>query len=89
MDMLNRHSRSLSIESTIPDDWRKSVIGSIPKKSNSTALDNQRRIGKTYSGPKLFNKVLSRLKPIIDPQLSQCQSGFRADRSTIELVMAL
>ena len=38
----------------------------------------------------MFNKVLlSRLKPIIDPQLSQCQSGFRAGRSTTEQVMAL
>ena len=66
------------------------MIVSIPKKGNSTALDNQRGIAKTCSSAKLFNKVLlSRLKPIIDPQLSQCQSGFRAGRSTTEQVMAL
>ena len=66
------------------------MIVSIPKKVNSTALDNQRGIAKTCSSAKLFNKVLlSRLKPIIDPQLSQCQSGFRAGRSTTEQVMAL
>ena len=66
------------------------MIVSIPKKDNSTALDNQRGIAKTYSSAKLFNKVLlSRLKTIIDPQLSQCQSGFRAGRSTTEQVMAL
>ena len=89
-DMLNRHSKALNIENTIPDDWRKSVIVSMPKKGNSTALDNQRGIAKTCSSAKLFNKVLlSRLKPIIDPQLSQCQSGFRAGRSTTEQVMAL
>ena len=88
--MLNRHSKALNIENTILDDWRKSMIISIPKKGNSTALDNQRGIAKTCSSAKLFNKVLlSRLKPIIDPQLSQCQSGFCAGRSTTEQVMAL
>ena len=66
------------------------MIVSIQKKVNSTALDNQRVIAKTCSIAKLFTKVLlSRLKPIIDPQLSQCQSGFRAGRSTTEQVMAL
>ena len=89
-DMLNRHSKALNNENTIPDDWRKSVIVSIPKKGNSTALDNQRGIAKTCSSAKLFNKVLlSRLKPIIDPQLSQCQSGFSSGRSTTEQLMAL
>ena len=62
----------------------------MPKNGNSTALDNQRGITKTCSSAKLFNKVLlSHLKPIIDPQLSQCQSGFCAGRSTTEQVMAL
>ena len=66
------------------------MIVSIPKKGNSTALDNQRGIAKTCTSAKLINKVLlSRLKPIIDPQLSQCQSGFRAGRSTTEQLMAL
>ena len=66
------------------------MIVSMPKKGNSTALDNQRGIAKTCSSAKLFNKVLlGRLKPIVDPQLSQCQSGFRAGRPTTEQVMAL
>ena len=46
-DMLNRHSKALNFEYTIPDDWRKSEIVLIPKKGNSTALDNQRQIAKT------------------------------------------
>ena len=62
------------------------MIVSIPKKGNSTALDNQRGITKTCSSAKLLNKVfLSPLKLTIDPQLSQCQIG----RSTTEQVMAL
>ena len=78
MDMLNLHSKALNIENTIPDDWRKSMIVSMPKKGNSTALDNQRGIAKTCSSAKLFNSVLlSRLKPICDQQLCQCQSGLR------------
>ena len=89
-NMLNCHSKALNIENTIPDDWRKSVIVSVLKKGNLTALDNQREIAKTCSSAKFFNKVLlSRLKPIIDPQLSQCQSGFCAGRSTTEQVTAL
>ena len=88
--MLHRHLNEFNIENTIPDDWRKSVIVSMPKKSNSTATDNQRGITKTCSSAKSFNKVLlSHLKPIIYPQLSQCQSGFRSGRSTTEQVMAL
>ena len=89
-DMLNRHSKALNIGNTISDDWRKSVIVSMPRKGNSTALDNQRGIAKTCSSSKLFNNVLlSHLKPIIDPQLSQCQSSFCAGRSTTEQLMAL
>ena len=89
-DMLNRHSKALNIENTIPDDWRKNMILSIPKKKYSTALDNQRGIAKACSCKKNLNKVLlSCLKPIIDPQPSQCQSGFCAGRSTTEQVMAL
>ena len=89
-DMLNRHSKALNIENPIPDDWMKNVNVYMPKKGNSTALDNQRGIAKTSSSAKLFNKVLlSRLKPIIDPQLSQCQRGFRAGRTTTKQVMAL
>ena len=88
--MLIRHSKGLNIENTIPDDWRTCVIASMPKNGNSNALNNQRGIEKTCSSAKLFNKVLlSRLKPVIDPLLSQCQSGFRAGRSTTEQVMAL
>ena len=89
-DMLNRHSKALNNENTIPDDWRKSMIVFIPKMGNSTALDNQRGSAKICSSAKLFNKVLlSCLKSIIDPQLSQCQSGFHAGWSTTEQVMAL
>ena len=36
--MLNRHSKALNIENTIPDDWSKSVIVSMPKNGNFTAL---------------------------------------------------
>ena len=70
MDMLNLHSKALNIENTIPDDWRKSMIVSMPMKGNSTALDNQRGIAKTCSSAKLFNSVLlSRLKPTNNSKL--------------------
>ena len=66
------------------------MIASIPKKGNSTALDIKRGIAKTCSSAKVFNKVLlNRLKPIIDPQFSQCKSGFRAVKSATEQLIAL
>ena len=66
------------------------MIVSIPKKGNSTALDNQRGIAKTCSSAILFNKVLlSRLKPRIYLQLTQFQSSFHPGRSPTEQVMAL
>ena len=48
-DMLSHHSKDLNFGNTIPDDWRQSVIVSMPKKGNSTALDNQRGIFSTKS----------------------------------------
>ena len=70
--------------------WKQSSIDSIPKRGNSTNLDNQRGISKSCASAKLFNKLLlNRIKPIIEHQLLQCQSGFRSGRSTTEYIIAL
>ena len=73
-----------------PPQWRLSKIVSIPKKGNSTSLDNQRGIALECTLAKLLNTVLrNRLQPALDPLLLDFQSGFRAGRSTIEQVAAI
>jgi hypothetical protein len=73
-----------------PSEWRVSTIVSIPKKGNSTALDNQRGISLMATAAKLFNKVLlNRLLPVLNPMLLSLQSGFRPHRSTVEQIVAL
>ena len=56
-----------------------------------TALSspNQRGIAKSCAFAKLTNKLLARIRDIIEPQLLGVQSGFRAGRSTVEQTMAL
>ena len=67
-----------------------SIIVSIPKKGNSSSLENQRGIAKSCAFAKLTNKLLlARIRDIIEPQLLGVQSGFRAGRSTVEQTMAL
>ena len=77
-------------DNSVPSAWRNSLIVSIPKKGNSTALDNQRGISLMCTSAKLLNKVLlNRLLPVINPELLNLQSGFRPGRSTAEQVVAL
>jgi hypothetical protein len=90
-DLLNA-STCLGGDSTTraPPHWRLSKIVSIPKKGNSTSLDNQRGIALECSLPKLLNTVLrNRLQPGLDSHLLDLQSGFRAGRSTVEQVAAI
>ena len=73
-----------------PSQWRLSKIVSIPKKGNSTSLDNQRGIALECTLAKLLNSVLrNRLQPGLDPLLLDLQSGFRAGRSTSEQVATI
>ena len=67
-----------------------SIIVSIPRKGNSSSLENQRGIAKSCAFAKLTNKfLLARIGDIIEPQLLGVQSGFFAGRSTVEQTMAL
>ena len=74
----------------MPAEMKHSVIISIPKKGNSTALENQRGISLMSTTAKTLNKVLlNRILPALDPHLLSCQSGFRPGRSTSEQIMTL
>ena len=90
LDVLSSHSILGNNYNTIPDKWKHSIIVSIPKKGNSSSLENQRGIAKSCAFAKLTNKLLlARIRDIIEPQLLGVQSGFRAGRSTVEQTMAL
>ena len=72
------------------DKWKHSIIVCIPKKGNSSSLENQRGIANFCAFAKLINKLLLvRIRDIIEPQLLGVQSGFCAGRSTVEQTMAL
>jgi hypothetical protein len=74
----------------VPAEWKKSEIVAIPKKGNSTSLDNQRGISLMSTTAKLLNRILlNRLMPQLNPIILQLQSGFRPKRSTIEQIITL
>ena len=90
LNVLSSHSILSNNDNTVPDKWIHSIIVSIPKKGNSSSLENKRSISKSCAFAKLTNKLLlARIRDIIEPQLLGIQSGFRAGRSTVEQTMAL
>ena len=90
LNVLNSYSILSNNDNTVPDKWKHSIIVSIPKKGNSSSLENQRGIAKSSAFAKLTNKLLlARIRDIIEPQLLGDQSGFCAGRSTFEQTMAL
>ena len=90
LNVLNSHSILSNNDNTVLDKWKYSIIVSIPKKGNSSSLENQRGIAKSCAFAKLTNKLLlARIRDIIESQLLGVQSGFCAGRSTLEQTMAL
>ena len=90
LNVLNSLSILSDNVNTVPDKWKHVIIVSIPKKGNSSSLENQRGIAKSCAFAKLTDKLLlARIRDIIEPQLSGVQSGFCARRSTVEQIMVL
>ena len=70
LNVLNSHSILSDNDNIVPDIWKHSIIVSIPKKGNSSSLENQRGIAKSCAFAKLTNKLLlARIRDIIEPQL--------------------
>ena len=77
LNVLNSHSILSNNDNIVPDKWKHSIIVSIPKKGNSSSLENQRGIAKSCAFAKPTNKLLlARIRDIIEPQLLGVQSGF-------------
>uniref|UniRef100_A0A1I8GUQ0 Cystathionine beta-synthase n=1 Tax=Macrostomum lignano TaxID=282301 RepID=A0A1I8GUQ0_9PLAT len=73
-----------------PERWRTSKIVAIPKKSNSSGLDNLRGKAQECTLAKILNTILRNcIQPIINQRLLNIQSGFRPGRSTAEQVAAI
>ena len=66
-----------------PQDWKRSVFISIPKKDNAKECSNYHTIGLTSHTSKVKFKILeARLQKYVNRELSDVQAGFRKGRGT-------
>uniref|UniRef100_A0A8D8LKZ5 Craniofacial development protein 2 n=2 Tax=Cacopsylla melanoneura TaxID=428564 RepID=A0A8D8LKZ5_9HEMI len=87
---LYRLFRSIWINKTVPDDWRMGVVVPLFKKGDRKKCSNFRGITLTSQVSKLYERLLeNKIRPIIETQLNEEQYGFRAGRSTIDLIFGL
>ena len=67
----------------LPQDWKRSVFISIPKKGNAKECSNFRTIALILHASKLMLKILqARLQQYMDRELPDVQAGFRKGRGT-------
>ena len=66
-----------------PQDWKRSVFISIPKKGNAKGFSNQRTIALISHASNVMLKILQvRLQQYVNPELPDVQAGFRKGRGT-------
>ena len=66
-----------------PQDWRRSVFISIPKKGNAKECSNYRTIALIPHASKVMLKILqARLQQYMNRELPDVQAGFRKGRGT-------
>ena len=66
-----------------PEDWKRSVFISIPKKGNAKECSNYRTIALISHYSKVMLKILqARLQQYMNRQLPDVQAGFRKGRRT-------
>ena len=66
-----------------PQDWKRSVLISIPKKANAKECSNYRTIALTSQTSKVKLKILqARLQRYVNHELPDVQAGFRKGRGT-------
>jgi hypothetical protein len=77
-------------EGTVPEEWTKSILVTIPKKGDLTLCKNYRTIALiNHMGKVLMTILLSRLKAKTEEYMSDEQAGFRKDRSTVQQILML
>ena len=66
-----------------PQDWKRSVFISIPKKGNAKECSNYRTIALISDAGKVMLKILqARLQQYINGELLDVQAGFRKGKET-------
>ena len=66
-----------------PQDWKRSVFISIPKKDNAKESSNYRKIVLISHASKVMLKILqARLQQYVNHELPDIQTGFRKHRGT-------
>ena len=64
-----------------PQDWKRSVFISIPKKGNAKECSNYRRTTLIFHASKVMLKILqARLQQYVNREFPDVQAGFRKDR---------
>ena len=77
-------------ESTIPEEWSKSILVPIPKKGDLSQCANYRTISLiNHTGKIRLIILLNRSKHQLEPHFSEEQAGFRIDRSTVHQILTL
>ena len=76
---------------SVPDDWQKAVIIPIWKRKGSKRdCSKYRGISLLSHAGKMYAKILeTRIRPIVEPQLSEAQFGFRKNRGCTYAIFAL
>ena len=68
-----------------PQDWKRSVFISIPKKGNAKECSNYRTVELISHASKVMLKILqARLQQYVNRELPDVQAGFRKGRGTRE-----
>ena len=89
-DVLLRIYNEILDTGIFPHDWYKLIFVMVPKSGDPTDANNWRPIAILDVVYKVFAKILyNRLFPILDPQQSDEQFGFRTDCGTDEALMIL
>ena len=68
-----------------PQDWKRSVFISIPKKGNAKECSNYHTIALISNASKVMLKILqARLQQYVNRELPHVQAGFRKGRGTTD-----
>ena len=77
-------------EGTIPEEWSKCILISIPKKGDLSQCANDRTVSViNHTGKILLIILLNRLKQQLEFCLSEEQARSRKDRSTVYQILIL
>ena len=73
-----------------PQDWKRSVFISIPKKGNTKECSNYHTIALISHASKVMLKILqARLQQYVNQKVSDVQAGFRKGRGTRDQIVSI